>query len=130
MPELESDTSTSSSTDDDPPEFGQLKHIAYYSCDASGVVRYDRSCLRMFRQPRVPADLSEGRAECVYRHRDNTTLGHRIPLDHLLGACFATGAAPAVRNAHVVTWRGLITKYALVQFTCWAVSGAHDMMAG
>ena len=91
---------------------GPLKHIAYYSADRSDPVRYDLSCLRAFNEPNtsVPMNLREGLRGCVRRNRTNTTLGHPIPLDDIVGSCAALGTLDTIRNAHVVTWRGILTK--------------------
>ena len=95
--------------EDSVATLGPLRHIAYYS-DASGDIRFDSSCMRAFQEPQVPANLLEGRDECVNRNRRNRTIGHPIPLDHIVGACLSFGASQTIRDADVVTWRGIITK--------------------
>lgn len=92
------------------PTLGPLEHIAYYSSEALGGIRHDLSCIRAFREPKVPANLLEGRDECVNRNRRNESLGHPVPLDNVVGACLQFGASATLRSADVVTWRGIITK--------------------
>lgn len=92
-----------------PPLLGPLEHLAYYSDD--GEVRYDLSCLRAFKEPKIPADLLQGRGDCIKRNRKNRILGHPRPLDEILASCLARGTASAIREADVVTWRGILTKY-------------------
>lgn len=94
-------------------DFGPLKHLGHYSVmSGSEDVRYDLSCLHPFREPNTPADLTHGLRGCLKRNRNNTTLGHPVALDSILGACITFNNCEAVRNAHVVTWRGIITKCA------------------
>ena len=95
--------------DGNVPTLGPLRHIAYYS-DASGDIRFDLSCMRTFQEPPIPANLLEGRDECVNRNRRNKTIGHPIALDNIVGACLNFGASQTIRDADVVTWRGIITK--------------------
>lgn len=67
----------------------------------------------MFKEPEIPADLLQGRDDCIRRNINNRILGHPRPLDDMIWACLAQGTAGAIRHADVVTGRGTITKYAL-----------------
>lgn len=108
-------TSSSSEhqSNNEAANFGPLKHLGHYSVvSGSEDVQYDLSCLLPFREPNMPADLTHGLRGCLERNRNNTTLGHPVALDNILGTCIAFNSCAAVRNAHVVTWRGIITKCA------------------
>lgn len=95
-----------------PLSLGPIRHIAYYSAsDSAGVLKFDLSNLKSFREPAIPRSLQEGKRACIDRNRKNTTLGHPIPLDGILEACAAHGTLQVLHNADVVTWRGIITKY-------------------
>lgn len=88
---------------------GPIQHIAHYS-DTAGVLSFDLSNLRMFKEPSVPRDMNQGKAACIRTNRKNLTFGHPRSLDAILRACEAHCTLEIVSNAHVVTWRGVITK--------------------
>jgi hypothetical protein len=100
------------------PELGPIEHIAYYSCTGSGDISFDLSCLRPFREPRLPVDLRKGRELFYERNKHNRSLGHPVPLDNLVRACIAHGQESQLRSADVVTWRGLLTKWGPCIFFC------------
>ena len=93
------------------PELGPIEHIAHYSCDGDGTIRYDLSNLATFTPPRVGANLLKGCNSFVANNRNNQFLGHPITLNNLIGPCIAFGATERILAAHVVTWRGIMTKY-------------------
>lgn len=90
--------------------WGPTEHIAHYSCDSDGKISHDLACLRSFSAPEVPTDLTKGLDEFYAKHRHNRTVGHPIPLDNLAAACVAFKQEDKLRNAHVVTWRGVLAK--------------------
>lgn len=88
---------------------GPVQHIAYFS-DNGGAFTYDLSNLRSYKDPIIPRNMNEGKRACVAANRTNKRIGHPKPIDELLLACQAHGTLAVVRNAHVVTARGEITK--------------------
>lgn len=93
---------------------GPLEHLAYHSI-VGDTTRYDLSSLRQFHEPSLahPVDLNRGKQLCLARNRGNVTLAHPIPLDSLLGACDYFGRLDAIRDAHVVTGRGVLVRYCM-----------------
>lgn len=94
------------------PTLGPIEHIAHYSFDGNGSTRYDLSNLSTFTQPRIGANLLRGRSKFFVNNRNNRFLGHPTTINTLIGSCIAFKASGRIRAAHVVTWRGVVTKYA------------------
>ncbi len=90
---------------------GPVEHIACYSRGADGSIHYDLSSSKQFVEPtRFPADLLRNRDACAQSHRKNKYIGHPSPLDNIVGACLNSHAEDRIRQAHVVTWRGILKK--------------------
>lgn len=89
--------------------------LTSFSRDAAGNTTFDDSSLRYFRQPSLGSDLSEGYDAFHARNKGHRYVGHPRRLDEILQACLLDDSARShVKTAHVVTWRGILTKYAKV----------------
>ncbi|KAI0346910.1 hypothetical protein BDW22DRAFT_1425008 [Trametopsis cervina] len=112
--------------------WGPIEHLAHYSCDSSANVTFDLSCLRVFKRPTaLPFDLTQGRQMFYVNNEHNRSYGHPIPLDSLSRACVALGQEEKLRNAHVVTWRGVLVKLMLgipIDLRFYAVAGVLHVL--
>ena len=91
-------------------DWGPVQHLAYYSCDESRNISFDFACLRAFRQPLIPTDLTRGQALFLRKNRRNRWVAHPTPLEHLTRACVALGKEAELYGADAVTRRGLLVR--------------------
>lgn len=92
-----------------PIDLTPVEHIAYFSWDAPyDTIRYDLSNLGKFGKPALDAYLLEGRDAFLKFNRTNRVVGHPRPLSHVVQACQAMGSGQDVKDADVVTWRGVL----------------------
>lgn len=92
------------------PKFSEPQEVACFSRDASRAVKFDRSSLRRYSPPPLPAALDVGFED--YRPKDNAD--EPAPLGDVLGALAAHKYA--VTSGAVVTFRNNLNKLMLTPY--------------
>ena len=93
------------------PKLAQPKELACFSRDSSRRVAHDRSSLRAYRLPRLPAELDEGFATYVPR---SNGAGEVAPLAPVLDALSAKSVALTANS--IVTYRNNLNKIFLTPY--------------
>lgn len=93
------------------PKMSQPKEVACYSRDGARAVRYDKSALRPYRPPKLPAVLNEGFKQYIPKQSD---ANEPAPLGDILGA-LAHKNVPT-KDAQVITYRNNLNKIFLTPY--------------
>ena len=94
------------------PQFKQPKELACYSRGASRAVSFDRSALRAYRAPALPAALDVGFEQYIPKSAD---ADEPAPLRDVLGALEHGGVD--VSSHHIVTYRNNLNKLMLTPYS-------------
>jgi hypothetical protein len=87
--------------------------ICSFSRSETGATVFDDRSQRFFREPRLGIDLGAGWDNFYARYRDHRFIGHPRRVDEILDACLRSSQAKEqLAAADIVTWRGLLSKYA------------------
>ena len=93
------------------PKMSQPKEVACYSRDGSRQVRHDRSGLRPYRPPSLPAALDVGFEQYIPKAAE---AGEPAPLGDILGALAAKNVP--VKDFQIVTYRNNLNKIFLTPY--------------